>query len=152
VAVVYHRAVEDGLTCIEAQRSLLRNFKMKQLVASLVSIILVTGFGFSDGASASSVQAKFKSGIAGRITDPNGAVIVGATVRIVARSTQDLVSVKTDDKGEYIADLEPEVYDVEAEADGFKKARRKSIPVQSEARSFVDFMLEPKPPNDAEHP
>jgi Carboxypeptidase regulatory-like domain len=125
---------------------------MKHLVASLISIILVTGVGFTDVASGSLSQAKFKSGIAGRLTDPNGAVIVGATVRIVARSTKKLVSFKTDDKGEYTADLEPDAYDVEADAAGFKKARRKSIPVQREARSFVDFMLEPGPRNDAQHP
>jgi hypothetical protein len=125
---------------------------MKHLVASLISIILATGVGFTDVASRSPSQAKFKSGIAGRLTDPNGAVIVGATVRIIARSTKKLVSFKTDDKGEYTADLEPDAYDVEADAVGFKTARRKSIPVQREARSFVDFMLEPGARNDAQHP
>ena len=55
-----------------------------------------------------------------------------------------LVHVKTNENGEYIADLEPELYDVEAEAPGFKKAKRKHIPVQHQARSLVDFMLVPK--------
>ena len=72
-------------------------------------------------------------------------MILGATIRLVGHTTKTSVSVKTNDSGEYTADLEPELYDVEAEAYGFKKAKRKNILVQPEARSFVDFMLEPKP-------
>lgn len=116
---------------------------MKYFVLSLVSVLVIS-FGFNAVSSPLSAQAKFKSGIAGRLTDPNGALIVGATVRLVSRITKRLVSVTTSDNGEYTADLEPGLYDVEADAPGFKKARRKSIPVQTEARSFVDFMLVPK--------
>ena len=114
---------------------------MKYLVVSLASIILVTCLGVS---ATSPARDRFTSGIAGRLTDPSGAVIVGATVRLISREKQRIVFVKTDDKGEYTADLEPAIYDVEAEAAGFKKAKRKYIPVQTEARSFVDFMLVPK--------
>ena len=89
-------------------------------------------------------QTKFKSGIAGRVTDPNGAVIFDASISLVGRTTKKVVQVRTNDSGEYVADLEPEIYDVEAEAPGFKKAKRKYIPVQTQARSFVDFMLVPK--------
>ena len=125
---------------------------MNHLITSLLSLMLLTGSVATDKGSRSSMQAKFKSGIAGRLTDPNGAVIAGATIRIITRSTKKLVSFKTDDKGEYIADLDPDVYDVEADAAGFKKARRKSIPVVREARSYVDFVLEPGPRNDLLHP
>lgn len=115
------------------------------LIASLVLLLLVTGGLATDVASDTSAQTKFKSGIAGRLTDPNGAVIAGAAIRITARSTKKAVSTTTDDKGEYAVDLDPDVYDVDAEAPAFKKARRKSIPVEREGRSFVDFMLEPLP-------
>ena len=111
--------------------------------------MLVTDGISTNVATDTSAQTKFKSGIAGRLTDPNGAVIAGATIRIIARSTKKVVSTKTDDRGEYTVDLEPDVYDVDAEAPGFKKARRKSIPVEREGRSFVDFMLEPRSENDA---
>jgi hypothetical protein len=117
---------------------------MKYLVPSLVSVILFVSFGFSSAPNNSLAQEKFKSGIAGRVTDPSGAVIVGVNIRLVGHTTQTKVSVTTNDNGDYTADLEPELYDVEAEAYGFKKARRKNILVQPQARSFVDFMLEPK--------
>lgn len=89
----------------------------------------------------SPAQTKFKSGIAGRVTDPRGAVIVDARIWIVSRTTKKGVLVKTNDVGEYTADLDPDVYDVEAEAPGFKKAKRKYIPVESQGRNLVDFML-----------
>ena len=114
--------------------------------------MLVTGSVATAKVSPSPIQAKFKSGIAGRLTDPNGAVIAGATIRIITRSTKKRVSFMTDDKGEYIADLDPDVYDVEADAAGFKKTKRKSIAVVREARSYIDFVLEPGPRNDPQHP
>jgi hypothetical protein len=46
----------------------------------------------------------------------------------------------TNDEGQYIADLDPDTYDVIAEANGFKTATRKSIPVAG-GRSYVDFVL-----------
>ena len=86
-------------------------------------------------------QTKFKSGIAGRVTDQRGALIVDARIWIVSRTTKKGVLVKTNDVGEYTADLDPDVYDLEAEAPGFKKGKRKYIPVENESRSIVDFTL-----------
>jgi hypothetical protein len=124
---------------------------MKYLIAfvlsSLLAVVVVAG-----AHSVSRVPQKFRTGIAGRTTDPSGAVVVGVRIRIVAQSSKTTVLRKSNDVGEYVADLEPDVYDVEADADGFKKAIRKSIPVSREARSFVDFVLEPKPPFDSRHP
>jgi len=47
----------------------------------------------------------------------------------------------TDDEGRYIAGLDPDTYDVIAEATGFKAGYRKSIPIARDARSYVDFVL-----------
>jgi hypothetical protein len=47
----------------------------------------------------------------------------------------------TNDEGQYVADLEPDTYDVVAAAEGFKTANRKSIPVLRDSRSYVDFVL-----------
>lgn len=125
---------------------------MKTPIAFAISLIVVATSVGAERASNSSPPDKPKGGIAGRTTDPNGAVVVGARITIVARSTKTIVSLKSNDVGEYIADLKPDVYDVEADADGFKKATRKAIPVSGEARSFVAFVLEPKPPFDSRHP
>ncbi len=97
----------------------------------------------TDAVCRSMLAAEFLSGIAGGLTDPNGAVIAGARVRIIARSTMKVYACETDSSGENVVDLDPGVYDVEAEATGFRKARRKSIPVESGGRSVVDFVLKP---------
>ena len=126
--------------------------KMKHLITYVLSLLLLAGVTATNGASLSLLTDKFPSGITGRLTDQNGAVIVGARIKIIARSTEKVFSFETNIEGEYVANLDPDVYDVEAEADGFKKARRKSIPVLREARSFVDFVLKPTEPNDPQHP
>lgn len=119
---------------------------MKSLLTFAICSLLFVGLTASRRPNLASQSDKFKSGIAGRITDPNGAVVVGTQITIVSRSTKAIVSRKSNDIGEYIADLKPDTYDVEAESPGFKKAVRKGIPVLSESRSFIDFVLEPKPP------
>jgi len=85
---------------------------------------------------------KFRSGISGRITDRNGAVIVGAKITLVKRSSNISVVRKSNDEGEYVADLDSGTYDVSAVASGFKTATRTSIPVEREGRSYVDFVLQ----------
>jgi hypothetical protein len=42
----------------------------------------------------------------------------------------------TDDESRYIADLDPDTYDVIAEANGFKASYRKSIPIARDARTM----------------
>ena len=130
---------------------LLLTLIMKSLIAFAI-LLMLSVTAATKRASDPSPSDTPKGGIAGRTTDPHGAVVVGARITIVARSTKTIVSRKSNDAGEYVADLKPDVYDVEADADGFKKAIRKAIPVEGEGRSFVDFVLEPKPPFDSRHP
>ena len=90
-------------------------------------------------------QTKFKSGISGRVTDVQGAMVADAWISVIRRSTRKVVhQVKTDETGEYAVDLEPDIYEVEADAHGFKKVKRKYIPVSSEGRNVVDFVLVPR--------
>lgn len=125
---------------------------MKSLIALTIFLMLLVTSAGTQRASDAATSDKPKGGIAGRTTDPNGAVVVGARIKMVARSTKTIVSRRSNDIGEYVADLEPDTYDVEADADGFEKATRKAIPVSREGRSLVDFVLEPKPPFDSRHP
>jgi hypothetical protein len=94
------------------------------------------------GASGQRATQTFHSGISGRVTDRNGAVVMRARITIVAGSSKRSVIRMTNDEGQYVADLEPDTYDVSAEANGFKTAYRKSIPVSRDSRSYVDFVLQ----------
>lgn len=119
---------------------------MKYLVVLLLSFLVVASFVQASGANRAHASEKFRSGISGRITDPNGAVVVGARITIVSRSSQAIVSRKANTEGAYAIDLEPDTYDVSVEAWGFKKATRKSIQVVRKSRPYVDFVLEVTPP------
>jgi Carboxypeptidase regulatory-like domain len=124
-------------------------FDMKNLVALVLSLLVVASFGQASGANRMHLSQKFRSGISGRITDPNGAVVVGAKITIVSRSSQAIVSRKSNTEGAYAINLDPDTYDVSVEAWGFKKATRKSIQVVRGSRPHVDFVLELAPPVNA---
>lgn len=114
---------------------------MKSLVAFTLSSLLVAVMFAPNGANGQRTTQKFRSGISGRLTDTNGAAIVRARITIVARSTKRNVIRTTNDEGQYVADLDPDTYDVVAEANGFKTTTRRSIPVLRNSRSYVDFVL-----------
>lgn len=68
-----------------------------------------------------SVPSRF----AGTILDPNGAVIVGAQLRLVSVNAAKTVSAVSDAKGQFaLADLLPGTYHVEVEANGFATTSR----------------------------
>lgn len=114
---------------------------MNSLVAFVLSSLLLLAVFATTDASGERTTQKFRSGISGRVTDRNGAVVVRARITIVARSSNRSVNRTTNDEGQYVADLEPDTYDVVAAAEGFKTANRNSIPVLRDSRSYVDFVL-----------
>ena len=114
---------------------------MKYRIAFTLLCALFATF-VSSNVNHSNAAQKFPSGISGRITDRNGSVVIGAKITIVAQASNVRVSRTSNDEGQYTADLEPDVYDVFAEANGFRRAQRKSIPVEREGRNYVDFVLE----------
>jgi hypothetical protein len=108
---------------------------MKHLLALTFSLLLVVGSLPVSATNAHGVPPKVRRGISGRITDPNGAVVAGAKIRIVGRSSPTTVVKTSNTEGEYVADLEPDTYDVVAAASGFKTATRTSIGVSRGSRS-----------------
>lgn len=80
-------------------------------------------------------------GVEGRVTTPEGWVIPATNIRLVNKSTKQIKSVQSDDKGEYTICLEAGVYDVLADSPGFKPAKRKSIKVEASAKNIIDFVM-----------
>ena len=63
-------------------------------------------------------------GIQGTVTDPSGALIIGAKVSVSNAATEQIASVKTNSAGSYtFAFLKPGDFDVTVEAKGFKTTR-----------------------------
>jgi carboxypeptidase family protein len=84
-----------------------------------------------------------RSTILGRLTDPTGAVIPGATVEARNSDTGIRVSASTNASGDYLLPfLIPGPYQLTADAPGFKKWVRSGIQTRVDDRITVDITME----------
>ncbi len=84
-----------------------------------------------------------KGGISGTVFDQNGAVVPGATVVITDLGTLKTITVTTSESGSYaLRLLDPVTYSVRVEAQGFKKAIRENVKVDTATVVTVDMSLE----------
>ncbi len=66
--------------------------------------------------------------ISGSITDPAGAAVVGATVRLVSETTNSVTTEQTNGEGNFIFNVvRPDFYSVSVEHPGFKKFKKDHI-------------------------
>jgi hypothetical protein len=112
-----------------------RNFKIALLLLSLgllaTPLVIVRGAG---------------GGVEGKVTDPKGAVVVGAALTVVAPDTNQRFTAVTDKEGHYkIENLPPGTYSVTVVAQGFSEGRRDQVKVDDGAVATVDFKLEIAP-------
>ena len=106
------------------------------LLAALSLSLLVLPLARASAASGGSVK--------GSVTDPRGAVVVGATVAVLdAASGRKLKEVKTDAQGRYrIEGLPAGSYVVVVTAAGFKETRREQVSVANDKAESLDVKLE----------
>jgi hypothetical protein len=84
-----------------------------------------------------------RAAVLGRVTDPSGAVILGAKVMATNVAMNTVASSVTNQQGNYeIPYLVPGIYRVEVELSGFKKAIRDGIELHVADRQALDFTLE----------
>ena len=103
------------------------------LLAVLISIPLLVVYGAGGR-------------IEGKITDPKGAAIPGATVTVTNQTTKQTFSAVTDPQGRYkVEGLPPGLYDVSVAAKGFKDASQADINVADDSVKSVDLRLEITP-------
>lgn len=83
------------------------------------------------------------AGLRGTVTAPNGAVLVGATVKLQRKpATGTLASTETDENGHYeFRNLEAGSYTISVEGEGFKRIERVVLLKEGE-HSTQDFNLE----------
>jgi hypothetical protein len=94
--------------------------------------------------SNSSLMAQETRGtIFGTVTDPTGAVVVGATVTVTSLATNISVTLTTNDSGAYEAPyLLPGDYSVSVTATGYKKAVQQQVTLPVNERIPADIKLE----------
>ena len=81
--------------------------------------------------------------VVGTITDPSGAVVDGATVRITNKATNIARETKTSSDGGFRLDaVDPGSYKIDVSAGGFKTLSRDSVTVEAAQSTTTDFALE----------
>ncbi len=108
---------------------------------NIKKIAILLGAGFL-GAGVCPAQES-RASIIGMVTDPTGAVVVGAEVKAINRATNTGGSARTNESGNFeIPYLLPGVYKVTVELAGFKTAVRDGIELRVADRLALDFVLE----------
>ena len=88
-------------------------------------------------------QTATTSRITGIVTDPNGAVVAGATVKIQNKETRAERTAISNDEGRYVfPSLEPGDYTVSVDAKGFRKTTVSQVAAQVSKSTSVDIVLE----------
>jgi len=95
-------------------------------------------FAWSSPAGAQAITAT----VSGTVTDPQGAVVPGATVSAVSNETGLKKTAKTDNEGRYtLLFLPPGLYTIGAEATGFAASTRSQVRLEVAQAGTIDFKL-----------
>jgi Carboxypeptidase regulatory-like domain/TonB-dependent Receptor Plug Domain len=110
---------------------LVRKFSFSHLV---VLVVLLLGVAFLTTAQ--------EATIVGTVTDPSGSVVPNVTITITNVKTGVSRSLNTNDVGQYVAPgLTIGIYDLKAEASGFKVEESKGVTLNVNDRIRVDFQM-----------
>jgi len=113
------------------------------LKARLTGCVLITALVVLVCSLALFAQGNFGR-ILGRVTDPTGAVLPGASISIIDTQRGLTRAVTTDEAGQYNAPtLIPGTYTVRVEFPGFKTLARENVEVQVGQEIRVDLTIEP---------
>ena len=89
-----------------------------------------------------SVNAQFKAGIQGTVTDTTGARVAGAVITLTNKETSKAQTVTANDEGFYrFSQLAPGTYSLSAEMSGFKKQLLDNVIVSGEDVQGIDLAL-----------
>ena len=85
---------------------------------------------------------EFRATLAGRVTDPAGAGVVGADINVRNTGNGEVTATKSGEDGNYqVSFLQPGNYVVTAEKAGFKKAIREGVSLDVAERAVVDMQM-----------
>ena len=91
---------------------------------------------------ASPVQAQFRASLRGTVSDPQGAVVPGATVTLINKDTNATSASTSDDNGIYQFNaLPPAPYRLTVERDGFQKKVLDSVQINPEQVNSLNLEL-----------
>jgi hypothetical protein len=93
--------------------------------------------------AATTGNAQFRAAVQGSVTDPQGGIVVGATVTLTSTETNRTQQTTTGDEGFYrFTGLAPGRYTLAVEAGGFGKKTLENVAVNAEETQGVNITLE----------
>lgn len=89
------------------------------------------------------VAQDYRGSILGRVSDATGAVVPGASITVVNEGTNVPSPTRSNAEGNYLVPLlEPGLYTITVESQGFKKLVRSGVTMRTGDRLTLDFQLE----------
>src|SRR6185503_9980153 len=105
--------------------------------------LFIVAFAVVLGLTAQQVYAQGNATLTGAVTDPNGAVVAGATVKATNIATNTVTDTQTTDAGLYrFPTLPVGIYKISAEASGFKSAAVENVTLTVGQTVTQDIKLE----------
>src|ERR1700677_970786 len=102
------------------------------------------GVIFFSLAFSSFLHGQANGSFSGTVSDKAGAVITGATVKVVSQATGLSRDAKTDDTGHYLIPLLPVAnFTIRVEAQGFQTTEQKDLRLQVDEQRELNFSLAP---------
>jgi Carboxypeptidase regulatory-like domain len=106
---------------------------------NLLCIVILTLMAFATNTFAQDVTAR----IDGQVNDPNGAVVLNATITLTNNRTGEVRTVQSNDTGGYtITQIQPGTYDLSVKAQGFKEYLSRAIELNVNDRKTINIPLE----------
>ena len=87
------------------------------------------------------LRSQSNNRVSGLVTDPSGAVIVGATVTAQDAATTVVTTATSNERGYYLLQLPIGVYDIKASSTGFRASLREKVQVSVGADVGINFEL-----------
>jgi hypothetical protein len=114
----------------------------RSILHRAASALALVALCLAFGAGRTAAQSTTNGAIGGVVKDPNGAVVVGATVVVTSRDTNREATATTDDEGRFrIVELPPGNYSVRVNAPGFGEYTRPTVVVEVGLVTPVDVDL-----------
>lgn len=120
----------------------MKTFILEETVKRIFALLAAVMFLICAFSSHRAAAQQFYGTITGTVTDPTGAVVPNANVKVTNTNTNVTAALKTNDAGVYVANsLVVGTYRVDVEVAGFKKAVAEGITLDVGATPKVDLAL-----------
>jgi Carboxypeptidase regulatory-like domain/TonB-dependent Receptor Plug Domain len=135
-----HRNLLSGAAAFGSPDARPRANRWRSITSLMTAILLFLGMA---GLSArGNAQVRFGS-VVGTVSDPSGATLSGATVKLTSLGTNESRTIQTGSSGTYVfPNLNAGLYRVEVEMAGFKHFTQDKVEVQVDVTTRVDAALQ----------